>query len=445
MVPMWGPCVREGNMSKNTLQNKLPLTEVIPLALQHVVAMVVGCITVPIIASNAAGLGGAAQVKMIQASLLCAGVAILFQNLTKKGYLGAGLPLIVGSGFAFIATMSEIAKNQGIEYVFGAQLVATLFGIGFGFLFKYIKKLFTPVVKAVVVMTIGISLYKTAVTYIAGGAGTEYYGTPKSWALGIFTMIVTLLLSQFGKGFFKVAATLLGLIIGYLAGLAFGLVHFDVFTGQAPFQLPTPIPFGLKFSFAAIVPYIVITLISAVQDIGQLEATTFGLWQRSAKDEEVRGGIIGDNIGSLVGAIFGGAPNAIAGQNVGIVVTTGVTAKLVFVLAGALLILIGFFPPAAAIFLTIPYPVLGGATIAVFGSIATTGIKMLAGAGLTQRNVSIAGLSLALAIGMTYDKAIFQHFPDWVAPIFGNAVVVAALVSILLNLVIPKDQTTTAK
>lgn len=432
-------------MSNNTLQKKVSLAEAIPLALQHVVAMVVGCITVPIIASNAAGLDSAAQVKMIQASLLCAGVAILFQNLAKKGTVGAGLPLIVGSGFAFIATMSEIAKNQGIEYVFGAQLVAALCGIGFGFLFKYIKKLFTPVVKAVVVMTIGISLYKTAVTYIAGGAGTDLYGTPKAWALGIFTMVVTLLLSQFGKGFFKVAATLLGLLIGYVAGIAFGVVDFDVFSGQAPFQVPQPIPFGLKFSFSAIIPFIVITLISAVQDIGQLEATTFGLWQRSAKDEEVKGGIIGDNIGTLVGALFGGAPNAIAGQNVGIVVTTGITQKIVFILAGAILILIGFFPPAAAVFLTIPYPVLGGATIAVFGSIATTGIKMLAGAGLTQRNLSIAGLSLALAIGMTYDKGIFQHFPDWVAPIFGNAVVVAALVSIILNLIIPKDKAANAK
>ena len=428
------------NGAKNSGGDRLPLGEIIPLALQHVVVMVVGCITVPIIVSQAGNLSDAQRIVMIQASLLCAGVAILVQALSRRHWVGSGLPVIVGSGFAFIGTMSAIASHQGIAYVFGAQLVAAVCGLLFGVFYRYFKAIFTPVVKAVVVMTIGISLYKTAVLYMAGGAGTLHYGTPAAWGLAIFTLLATLFFGQFMKGFFKLAATLMGLIVGYLAALATGFVDFSALSGQPVFSLPKVLPFGLAFDLSAILPFVVIALISAVQDIGQVEATTFGLWGREARDAEVRGAIVGDNIGSLVGALFGGAPNAIAGQNVGIVVTTRITKRLVFVLAGLLLVLIGFFPVVSALFLSIPFPVLGGATIAVFGSIAVTGMKMLQGAGFTPRNLSIAGLSLALAIGVTYHPDAFKHFPAWVGQIFGNAVVVAALSAIALNLLLPKEK-----
>ncbi len=427
------------NKEKPVCLDQTKWSKAIPLAIQHVVAMVVGCITVPIIASAAAGLGNSERVAMIQASLLGAGIAVLVQALDKRKILGSGLPLIVGSGFAFIAVMSTIASTMGISYTFGAQLVASLCGIFFGFIYRYIKVVFTPVVKAVVVMTIGISLSSTAVDYIAGSINSRFYGTPKSWALGMFTLIITLVYTHYGKGFIRLSATLLGLATGYGVGLIFGLVHFESLENQPIFNVPTPLKFGLDFSLAAIIPFIVITLISAVQDMGQIEATTYGLWGRNAADAEVRGGIIGDNIGTLVGSIFGGAPNAIAGQNVGLVVTTAVVAKKVFVLAGLILIVVGFFPIVSAAFLTIPYSVLGGATIAVFGSIATTGMKMLATAGMTKRNLAIAGLSLSMAIGITYHGDAFSRFPAWVHSIFGNAIVVCALVAIILNLTLPKE------
>lgn len=409
------------------------------LSMQHVVAMVVGCITVPIIASAAAQLGNSERIGMIQASLLSAGVAILVQALCARIYIGSGLPLIVGSGFAFIGVMTSVIANFGIAAMFGAQLVAACSGILFGFLYKYIKVIFTPVVKAVVVMTIGISLSSTAVDYIAGSLNSRFYGTPKSWAIGMFTLCVTLVYAHYGKGFVRLSSTLLGLLTGYVVGLLFHLVHFESMENQVIFRVPQVLPFGMKFELAAIAPFVILALISAVQDMGQLEATTHGLFGREAKDGEVRGGIIADNIGTLFGSIFGGAPNAIAGQNVGIVVTTGVGARSVFLCASALLIGVGFFPIVSASFLTIPYSVLGGATIAVFGSIATTGMKMLASAGMTRRNMSIAGLSLSMAIGITYHQDAFSRFPNWVHSIFGNAVVVATLVSILLNLVLPKE------
>ncbi len=423
-----------------TKPKQLRKSQLFALSIQHVVSMVVGCITVPIIASSVARLNTENRIAMIQASLLSAGIAVLIQALDKRKIIGSGLPVIVGSGFAFIAVMSSVAVNYGISYVFGAQLIASLCGLLFGFFYRYIKILFAPIVKAVVVMTIGISLSSTAVDYLAGSINSKFYGTPKSWALGIFTLVITIIYSHYGKGIIKAASTLLGLITGYVTGLVFNLVHFDSMIDQPTFRILKPFSFGLDFHLAAIVPFVIITLISAVQDMGQIEATTHGLWGRSAHDAEIRGGIIGDNLGTLIGAVFGGAPNAIAGQNVGIVVTTQIIDKLVFVLAGGMLILIGFFPRVAAGFLTIPYSVLGGATIAVFGSIATTGMKMLAAAGMSKRNLSIAGLSLAIAIGITYHGDAFSQFPNWVYSIFGNAIVLSALVSIVLNLTLPQEK-----
>ncbi len=423
------------------MEKRKPVSAIhsITLSLQHVVAMVVGCITVPIIASAAANLSDVQKVSMIQASLLSAGIAILIQSLCAKIYIGSGLPLMVGSGFAFIGVLTSIAGNYGVAEMFGAQLIAAVAGIIFAYLYKYIKLIFTPVVKAVVVMTIGISLSSTAVNYIAGNVNSRFYGTPKSWAIGMFTLVVTLIYAHYGKGFIKLSSTLLGLVTGYVVALIFHLVHFESLDKPVIFSLPHILPFGLKFEIAAIVPFIILVIISAVQDMGQIEASTHGLFAREAKDNEVRGGIIANNIGTFIGSIFGGAPNAIAGQNVGIAVTTGVAAKSVFIMSGALLILIGFFPIVSAFFLTIPNSVLGGATIAVFGSIATTGMKMLASAGMSKRNMAIAGLSLSMAIGITYHADAFSRFPTWVHSIFGNAIVVATLTSIILNLALPRE------
>ncbi|MDO5732720.1 MAG: solute carrier family 23 protein [Eubacteriales bacterium] len=429
------------NLSQLELQRRAPVAvgKGATLAIQHVVAMVVGCITVPIIAAASANLDNTSRVTMIQASLLSAGIAVLIQALCGKLLIGSGLPLMVGSGFAFIGVLTSVAHNFGVAAMFGAQLCAAIAGICFGFLYKYIRVLFTPLIKAIVVMTIGISLSSTAVDYIAGSVNGRFYGTPKSWAIGMFTLIVTVLFTHFGKGFIKLASTLLGLLTGYAVGLIFQLVHFDALEAQPMFRVPQLLPFGMEFKVAAIAPFIVLAVISAVQDMGQIEATTHGLFQRSAKDPEVRGGIIADNIGTLIGSLFGGVPNAIAGQNVGIAVTTGVGASVVFVIAGVILIVIGFFPIVSAAFLTIPFSVLGGATIAVFGSIATTGMKMLADAGMTRRNLAIAGLSLSMAIGITYHQDAFSRFPVWVQSVFGNAIVVATLASIILNLILPRE------
>lgn len=414
------------------------------MALTHVVAMVVGCITVPKIIGDAAGLDFSQQVIMMQALLVGAAAAIFLQSFSLNGLLGSNLPIIVGAGFAFIPTMLSIAKNPGlgIEYIFGAQLLGAAAAILAGYGFRYIKFLFAPVVTAAVVTTIGITLYKTALGYIAGGEGSADFGSMQNWAVAIFTLIATLIFANWGKGVFKTASTLFGLITGYILAVILNMVDFSVLASTDWIHIPRPLHFGMAFDVGAIVPMVILFVINAVQDMGNIEATTGGVCNRMATDQEIAGGITANSIGSMIGSVLGGFPNAVAGQNVGLVVTSKVVAKKVFYISSGIVLLTALVPKFCAVFMTIPAPVLGGATVGIFGSIAMTGVRMLANAGMTGRNVSIAGLSIALAIGMTYHPNIFAGFPEWFRNIFGSsAIVIVAIVAIILNLVLPQDKT----
>lgn len=422
-------------------ENKeLSAGEVVPLALQHVVAMVVGCVTVPTILGTAGGIGNDDLVIMMQASLFCAAIAILIHAFGRYG-VGCNLPVIIGSGFAFIPTLTSIVKTEGMSGVLGAQLVGALVGILVGLGFKKIRFLFPPIVTASVVLTVGISLYGTAVKYMAGGENSPIYGTPKAWIVALITLASVVFFSQFCKGFLKVSATLLGLVVGYVVAACLGMVDFARVADAGLISLPQPFHFGLSFTAGGIVSMMIIFIINSIQDIGQFEATTAGAFNRKATDKELSGGIIGNNITSAIGAILGGTPNATCGQNVGIVVTTNVTDRIVFAVAALIIMVTALIPKLAELFLTIPLPVLGGATITVFGSIAMTGVRMLVNAGLTPRNLSISGLSVALAVGLSRTTGAFASCPQIIQTIFGGSeIVIVAIVAILLNLILPKEK-----
>lgn len=425
-------------MSKD--EKKITFGKAVPLALQHVVAMVVGCVTVPTILGTAGGIGSGDLVLMMQASLLCAAIAILIHAFGRRG-IGSNLPVIIGSGFAFIPTLTSIVQTDGMSGVLGAQLIGALVGILVGLGFKKIRFLFPPIVTSCVVLTVGISLYSTAVKYMAGGEGSNLFGTPKAWIVALITLGSVLFLSNFCKGFLKVSATLIGLIIGYIVAIPFGMVDFSKVADAAFLAFPKPFHFGISFSAGAIVSMIIIFVINSIQDIGQFEATTAGAFNRTATDKEVSGGIVGNNISSLLGSILGGTPNATCGQNVGIVVTTNVTDRIVFVVSAIIILITALVPKLSAVFLTIPLPVLGGATITVFGSIAMTGVRMLSNAGLTPRNLSIAGLAVALAVGLSRTPGAFAQCPEVIKTLFGGSeIVIVALVAILLNLILPKEK-----
>ncbi len=419
---------------------KVPFSSALPMAMQHVVAMVVGCITVPMIVSSAAGISGEGQIIMIQASLLCAALGILLQAFAFGG-IGSGIPVMIGSGFAFMPSLISIASEHGIATMLGAQIIGAVAALIIGLMFKKIRFLFPPLVTASVVITIGISLYPTAINYMAGGVGSPTYGSMQNWLIAIITLVTVIVCGQFCKGVVKSCATLIGIAIGYGVSLALDLIDFSGVATASWVQLPQIMNFGLEFNASAIVLLAIVFSVNTVQDIGQFEATAMVSYGRAASDKEVSGGVIANNLSSMLGALLGGAPVAACGQNVGIVAATKAINRSIFVIAGGFIMISAFIPKISAVLITIPQPVLGGATITVFASMAMTGVRMLAKEGLSNRSLFIAGLSIAMAIGIAQLNGVFGGFPTWFVSIFAKSqVVLVAIISIFLNLIIPKDK-----
>ncbi|MEG1619094.1 MAG: nucleobase:cation symporter-2 family protein [Eubacterium sp.] len=427
---------------------KQKIAQAFPLALQHVIAAIVGCVTPAIIVSTAAGLNPSDKVFLIQAALVVSAIATMIQLFPigkKNGFrLGAALPVIMGVSFAYVPSMQAIASHEsgnGIAIILGAQIVGGIVAFIVGIAITKIRKFFPPLITGTVVFTIGLSLYPTAVNYMAGGVGSKAYGSWQNWVVALITLVVVTALNHYTTGILRLSSILAGVLVGYLAALGFGLVDFSSVASAGYFQFPTPLHFGIIFDPASCIAIGLLFAINSIQAIGDLSATTTGSMGRLPEDSELKGGIMGYGIFSIIGAFLGGLPVATYSQNVGIVITTKVINRFVFLMAAGILLIAGLVPKFSAILTTIPQCVLGGATISVFASIAMTGIKLIMTEELTYRNASIVGLSVALGMGITQAAGSLAAFPDWATTIFGKSpVVVATCVAVLLNTILPKNK-----
>ena len=414
--------------------------QLIPLGLQHVVAAIVGIVTPSILIANTCGIEGADRTLLIQVSLLITALATLIQ-LFPIGPVGSRLPVIMGISFAYVPTLLAIGGQFGLPTILGAEIVGGVVAVLFGIFVKQIRVLFPPLVTGTVIFTIGLSLYPTAVKYMAGGAGSESFGSPKNWAVALITLLVVTVLSHFCRGVLKLGAILFGMLVGYGVALALGMVSFDSVASAGWFNLPMPMHFPIQFEASACVSLAIVYIINAVQTIGDLSSTTMGGMDRMPTDKELSGGIIGQGIMSIVGALFGGLPTASYSQNVGIVTVNRVINRAVFAFAAIILAVAGFVPKFSAILTTIPQSVIGGAAVSVFATITMTGIRMITSDGFSMRSSAVVGLAVALGVGITQVEGAIGGFPSWVTTVFGSSpVVVAAIVAILLNLTLPKEQ-----
>ena len=432
-----------------------PIGASISLALQHLVAMIVGCVTPPIIIAGAIGLSQADRVLLIQASLVMSAVCTLLQLFPIGGRFGSRLPVILGVSFAYLPSMQAIvAGGGGVSAIAGAMLVGGVVAVLVGIFVKKIRMLFPPVITGTVVFTIGLSLYPTAINYMAGGTANTaeavaakglpeamVYGSWQNWLIAALTLTVVMLLNNKAKGVCKLASILLGMLFGYVVALCFGMVSFADVGNAAWFSLPRFMHFGISFDVPSCVAMGLLFAINSIQAIGDFTATTVGGFDRDPTDNELQGGIIAYGVSNILTAFFGGLPTATYSQNVGIVTTNKVVNRTVFAFAGGFLLLAGVSPKFAAILTTIPQCVLGGATITVFSTIAMTGMKLIASQDLTARNTTIVGLSAALGVGISQASAALSQFPAAVTMIFGKSpVVIATLMAVLLNLILPKDK-----
>ena len=415
----------------------------LPLAIQHVLAMIVGCVTPSIIVAGVAGLSQEDSVILIQAALVMSALTTLIQLFpfikTKWFTIGAGLPVMMGISFAYVPSMQAIADGYGIDTILGAQIVGGVVAVIMGIMVKKIRVFFPPLITGTVVFTIGLSLYPTAINYMAGGTSNPDYGSWQNWLVAFFTLAVVTALNHFGKGIWKLSSILIGMLAGYVVSIPFGMVDLSSVGKASVFQVPQPLHFGVHFEISACVAIGLLFAINSIQAIGDYSATTIGAMNRTPKDSELQGGIVAYGITNILGALFGGLPTATYSQNVGIVTTTKVINRWVLGLAAAFLGIAGFVPKFSALLTTIPQCVLGGATVSVFASIAMTGMKLVASAEMDYRNSSIVGLAAALGVGVSQANAALATLPAWVTTIFGKSpVVLATIIAVCLNLILPK-------
>lgn len=424
------------------LNGKPTFGQAFPQAMQHVLAMLVGNITPPMLIASTLSLSASDQIMLTQAAMIIGGITTLLQLFPVLGF-GMGLPSVMGVAFAYMPILTMIGNQYGISAIFGSQLVAGFLSIFIGMFMGKIRKFFPPIVSGTVVLSIGLSLYETAINYIGGGSAAQSsgtFGSAQFWILAVVTLVVTLACSLFGKGYVRVSGMLIGIAVGYILALCMGgIVDFSDFLEAGFLSVPIPFHFGLSFHPDAILMMVLMYIVQAVQTIGDVSSTAMGGFGREATDKELGGAIKGQSICGMIGAVIGGLPTDPYSQNVGLICTTKVVAKRVFLIVGVIMLAAGFCPKFSALMTTIPQPVLGGATVTVFAAITMSGIQLLGEQPMNYRNKMIVGIALAIGIGIDAVPDVLQFCPQLVRNILGSSLMVSFLIVFILNIIVPED------
>lgn len=428
-----------------------PLAKAIPLGIQHVLAMFASNVTPAIIVAGAAGFGFGSNspdfpvmIYMIQMSMLFAGIATLFQTL-GMGPVGAKLPIVQGTSFAFLPVMIPAVVGQGTAGLAGLMTGVMIGGIFHFFLGTFIGKIrfaLPPLVTGLIVLMIGLALVKVGIQYAAGGVpliGKPAYGSLAMWGPALVVIVVTLALKFFARGLMSVAAILIGLVAGYIVALMMGQVNFGNIGRAASFALPTPFKWGLEFNGAIIIGMCFMAVISAIETVGDVSGITKGGAGREATDKEISGATFADGLGTAVAGVFGGLPNTSFSQNVGLISMTGVMSRHVVTIGAIFLVICGLIPKVGAIVATVPIHVLGGGVIVMFGMVAAAGVNMLSEVKWDRRNMVIFAVSLSIGLGLQLEPGALQHLPKTAQILLTSGLLPAATLSIILNLILPKN------
>ena len=424
---------------------ELPMVPRVALGMQHVLAMFASNVTPSIIIAGAAGFafGSADMVFLIQMAMLFAGIATLFQTV-GFGPVGARLPVMQGTSFAFVPIMIGVVKSSGMAALMGSIIVAGVFHAALGTVIGRIRHWFPPLVSGMVITTIGLYLIPVGIRYAAGGAADFQVNNPNwgdfsHWSLALVVIIVALGCKFFTRGLTSSAAILLGLIAGYLVGIATGAVNFGAVGKAAWFAIPMPLQYGIEFNMAAIIGMCLISVVSAIETVGDISAIAKGGAGREASDKELAGGTYADGLGSAVAGIFGGLPNTPFSQNVGIVSMTGVMSRGVVTIGAIFLIICGFVPKIGAVVSSMPIEVLGGGVILMFGMVVSAGVSMLSTVNWTRRNMMILATSMSVGIGLQAVPKSMQHLPDTLGMLMTSGLLPVAVLAVVMNLVLPED------
>ena len=431
-----------------------PLMKAVPLGIQHVMAMFVSNVTPAIIVAGAAGFGFGSNspdfpelLYLIQMSMLFAGIATLFQTI-GVGPVGARLPVVQGTSFAFIPIMIPLVAGKGVDglaALFGGIVIGGIFHTCLGFFIGRIRFALPPLVTGLVVTMIGLALVRVGVQYAAGGVpaiGTPEYGSLLNWSVALIVIVVTLGLKFFARGMLSISAVLVGLLVGYVVAILTGMLPVSSiaasWSNAASFALPDPFRYGFEFSFAAVIGFSLMAIVSAVETVGDVSGIAKGGAGREATEEEITGATFADGLGTAVAGVFGGLPNTSFSQNVGLIAMTGVMSRHVVTIGAIFLIVCGLIPKVGGLIRTVPIEVLGGGVIVMFGMVVAAGVSMLSEVDWNRRNMVIFAISLSLGLGLQLEPDALQHLPATAKILLTSGLLPAAGLAIVLNLILPE-------
>jgi NCS2 family nucleobase:cation symporter-2 len=462
------------------LEGRPPLGLAVPLGLQHVLSMFIGNLApVLVLAGIISGVTGEAiitpqqKMLMVQCCMFASGMTTLIQLYPLKigaFQIGAGLPIVMGTAFAFVPTMRTLGAEFGVNVVLGSIIVGSLVELLMGFFIKPLKKFFPPLVIGAVLITIGLHLLPVGVQYLAGGAGPEanaalaarlisdgkevpasvaalsaQYASWQNLLIGGVVFITIILLQRFGRGMFKISAILIGIIVGYLAAVILGQVNFAAVTEAGFISVPIPLSITPVFKIEAIIGMAAIYVVSGLETMGNINGITVAAFDREATIKETSGAVMADAAGSMFAAIFNTLPNTAFGQNAGIVAMTKVVNKWCIATGAFVLILAGFVPKIGAIFSVMPSSVLGGAVVTVFAMIFLNGVKLIAKSGFSDRNLLILAITFGVGFAVGDNKLLVGRLPLVLQYIFKDTTVAVCVISVLANILFPASESDKAR
>ncbi len=435
------------------LEDRPPLPQTLFAASQHLLAMFVAVITPAMIICQALGLSAHDTQRIISMSLFASGVASLIQ-IRRWGPIGSGLLSIQGTSFNFVAPLimgGTALKNGGLDNnammaaLFGTLLVAAMTEVLLSRGLHLARRIITPLVSGIVVMIIGLSLIQVGLTSVGGGYAAlsdNTFGSPKYLLLAGIVLAIIVLLNGQKNAYLRVASLVIAMSIGYVVAWAFDMLPEYAPTDAPLIAIPEPFYYGLSFDWNLLLPLILIFMVTSLETIGDITATSDVSDQPVEGPEymkRLKGGVLANGLNSMVSAVFNTFPNSCFGQNNGVIQLTGVASRYVGYFVSGMLIILGLFPAVAQFVQRIPEPVLGGATLVMFGTIAASGVRIVSREALNRRAIMIMALSLAVGMGVSQQPAILQFAPDMIKTLFSSGIAAGGFTAIILNLIFPRE------
>lgn len=412
------------------------------LGFQNVITAFGGLVAVPLVIAGMAGFGVADTAYLVSAALLVSGIVSIIQSkgFGKKHYrVGAGLPTIMGTDFAFIGPAAAVISSGGIAAYFGGTMLASLLEFGMSYFIKPLMKFFPPVVTGSVIALMGMTLMSVAMDWAAGGVGSANYGAPINIGITVLVFTIIALINHYAGKKFAPLAVLLGAVIGYIICIPLGMVDFQQVRDAAWFAWPQFFKYGITFRLEYALPFLTGYLVTIIETVGVMQ-TLGQVTKTELTDETVAAGVRADAVGSWIGPIFGSGPAATFSQNAGLIPMTKNASRKVAIAAGVIMILMSLFPKFATLVSIMPMPVLGGAGLLMFGNVAAAGIQSLSRVKFNNRNMIIVASSLAVGLGVSFRPEVTAALPGVLNGLFSSGISAGTIVALVMNIILKEKE-----